>query len=185
MRRAAVVCVALAASVAAAQELTVEGGCRDGQPHGAYEVKGPGGTVRAVGAFAKGRRTGSFLFWSESGARVAHLPYDDDALSGTVAVWYPPAGRAGDARPKLEASYARGRLAGTKRSWYPDGRLRAEYRYEQGELAAARAYAESGRALPESEARAFAQRDLAADDRYLASLEAFVRAAATDRLERG
>lgn len=193
MRRAvAAACAALAAAVVSAQDLTVEGGCRDGQPHGAYEVKGPGGTVRAVGAFAKGRRTGSFLFWSESGARIAQLPYDDDVLSGTVALWYPPAGRGGDARPRLEATYSHGRLSGAKRSWHPDGRLRAEYRYEQGSLVSARAFAESGKALPESEARALAQRDLAADDRQYASLEAFVRAhaprcdaASSDRLEKG
>ena len=145
-----------------------------------------------VGAFAKGRRTGSCLFWSESGARLALLPYDDDALSGTVALWYPPAGRAGDARPKLEATYSRGRLSGVKRSWYPDGRLRAEYRYEKGSLVGARAFAESGRALPESEARALAQRDAAADEALQASLEAFLRnhaprcdPAASDRLEKG
>jgi hypothetical protein len=95
-------------------------------------------------------------------------------------------------RPKLEAGYSRGRLSGIKRSWYPDGRLRAEYRYEQGALAAARAFAASGKELPESEARALAQRDLAADDREYAALEAFVRAhaprcdpAASDRLEKG
>ena len=193
MRRAAAAAAcAVLATAAAAQDLTVEGGCRDGQPHGAYEVKGQGGTVRAVGAFAKGRRTGTFLFWSGAGARIALLPFDDDALSGTVALWYPPAGRAADARPKLEASYSRGRLAGSKRSWYPDGRLRADYRYADGVLASARAFTESGTALPEAEARAQAQRDLAADDREVAALEAFVRAhaprcdpAASDRLEKG
>ena len=31
--------------------------------------KGAGGQVRVVGAFSKGRRTGSFLFWSTAGVR--------------------------------------------------------------------------------------------------------------------
>ncbi|MFO1317076.1 MAG: hypothetical protein U1F58_15895 [Burkholderiales bacterium] len=191
LTRIAAAFAALAAAVASAQDLTVDGSCRDGQPHGAYEVRGPAGAVRVVGAFAKGRRTGSFLFWSSGGARVAQLPYDDDVLSGTVALWYAPAGRSGDVRPKLEASYLHGRLSGLKRSWHPDGRLRAEYRYEQGALASARAFAASGKALPEGEARALAQRDLATDDQYYASLDAFVRAhlphcdAASARLEKG
>ena len=192
MRKAAAACVALAACAASAQELTVDGSCRDGRPHGAYEVKGPGGTVRAVGAFAKGRRTGTFLFWSGAGARIALLPYDDDALSGTVALWYPPSGRAGDARPRLEAGYSRGRPSGVTRSWFPDGRLRAEYRYADGVLTAARAFTAAGAAMPDADARALAQRDLAADDREVAALEAFVRAhaprcdpASSDRLERG
>ena len=130
----------------------------------------------AIIAVPKGRRTGTFLFWSSGGARIAALPFDDDALSGTVALWHAPAGRTGDARPKLEATYAQGRLAGVKRSWYPDGRLRGEYRYEQGALAAARAWTEAGKPMTEARAHALAQRDLAADDATFASLAAFVRA---------
>jgi hypothetical protein len=176
MRRAAVACAALVAAVASAEDLAVDGSCRDGQPHGAYEVRGPDGTARVVGAFARGRRTGTFLFWSSGGARVALLPFDDDALSGTVTLWHAPAGRAGDVRPKLEAVYVRGQPSGEKRSWFPDGRPRAEYRYEQGALAAARAWTEAGKPMSEDEARALAQRDRAADDAYFASLAAFVRA---------
>jgi len=103
---------------------------------------------------------------------------------------------AGGARGRRAAEARSGLFprtpVGITRSWHPDGRLRAEYRYEQGALASARAFAASGRALPESEARALAQRDLASDDQYFASLDAFVRAhlprcdpAASNRLERG
>ena len=47
-----------------------------------------------VGAFAQGRMTGTFIFWSAAGARVAVMPFDNDAKSGTVALWYtPPDGR--------------------------------------------------------------------------------------------
>ena len=191
MRLGALACAALLAASASAQNLAVEGSCRDGLPHGAYEVKGAGGQVRVVGAFSKGRRTGSFLFWSSAGVRIAQLPYDDDALSGTLALWYAPSGRGGEPVPKLEAVYAQGRLAGLKRSWYPDGRLRAEFRYDQGTLASARAFTESGKAMPDADARAMAERDLRTDDAFVASLDAMVRAnlprcePATDRLEKG
>jgi hypothetical protein len=123
--------------------------------------------------------------------RIAQLPYDDDALSGTLALWYAPPGRGGEPVPKLEAVYAQGRLAGLKRSWYPDGRLRAEFRYEHGRLASARAFTESGKAMPDADARALAERDLRTDDAFVASLDAMVRAnlprcePATDRLEKG
>jgi hypothetical protein len=191
MRLGAFACAALLAASASAQNLAVEGGCRDGLPHGAYEVKGAGGQVRVVGAFSRGRRTGSFLFWSSAGVRIAQLPYDDDALSGTLALWHAPPGRGGEPVPKLEAVYAQGRLAGLKRSWYPDGRLRAEFRYDQGTLASARAFTESGKAMPDADARAMAERDLRTDDAFFASLDAMVRAnlprcePATDRLEKG
>jgi len=182
--------IALHAS-AAAQDLAVEGGCREGQPHGAYELRGPGGQVRVVGAFNRGKRTGSFLFWSSRGVRIAQLPYDDGVLSGTLALWYANGERTTEPSPKLEAGYAQGFLSGIKRSWYPNGRLRAEMRYGGGRLVEARAYAETGKPLPDAEARALAARDLETDEQFYASLDAIIRThlprcePASDRLEKG
>ncbi|MEP7327809.1 MAG: hypothetical protein ABI777_01260 [Betaproteobacteria bacterium] len=184
-----VLALALAAS-AVAQDYAIEGSCRDGAPHGNYELRGPSGQVRVVGAFARGKRTGSFLFWSSVGARIAQLPFDDDALSGTVALWYPPAGRAREGQPKLEAAYAAGRLHGLKRSWHPDGRVRSEYHYDRGRLVDARAFNAMGAALATTAAEAQAARDLVTDDQYYATLADLVRAhrpqcpSALDRLER-
>ena len=176
-RLAAVVALALAPQClfAAAAAYVVTGNCRDGQPHGAYELRMPDGTLRVSGAFARGKRTGSFLFWSSAGVRIAHLPYDDDALSGTVALWYSAGGTKSEPRQKLEAVYAHGRRAGGARSWYSDGRARAEFRYDQGVLAEARAWNTRGAPLSDDEARALAARDVATDAEYYASLEAIVR----------
>lgn len=181
--------LALQAS-AAAQDLVIEGSCREGQPHGSYELRAPGGQVRVVGAFNKGKRTGSFLFWSSRGVRIAQLPYDEGALSGTLALWW--AGeRTDDPKPKLEAVYAHGFLSGTKRSWYPNGRLRAELRYDRGLLVDARAFNEAGNPLSETAARALAASDLATDEKFYASLDAIIRAhlprcePASERLEKG
>jgi hypothetical protein len=177
MRLAAVVALALASRgpFAASPDYVVTGNCRDGQPHGAYELRTPDGTLRVAGAFARGRRTGSFIYWSSAGVRIAHLPYDDDALSGTVALWYSAGGPRSDPRQKLEAVYAHGRRAGGSRSWYADGRTRAEYRYDQGVLAEARAWNAQGAPLSDDGARAQAARDAATDAEYYASLEAIVR----------
>ena len=180
----------LAAAGAGAQDYAIEGSCRDGALHGAYELRGGNGQVRVVGAFSRGKRTGSFLYWSSSGTRIAQLPFDDDVLSGTLALWYSPGDRRGEARPKLEAAYVAGKLHGRKRSWYPDGQLRAEYRYDQGALIEARVFSESGKAFDPAEARAQAATDLATDDRFYATLDEIVRthrppcAPASDRIER-
>ena len=176
-RLAAVFALALASqwTFAATAAYVVTGNCRDGRPHGAYELRMPDGTLRVSGAFTHGKRTGSFLFWSSAGVRIAHLPYDDDAMSGTVALWYSAGSAASEPRPKLEAVYARGRHAGSARSWYADGRVRGEYRYDQGNLAEARAWNPKGAPLPDAEARALAERDFATDDDYYASLETIVR----------
>ncbi|MEO6565001.1 MAG: hypothetical protein ABIO63_03110 [Casimicrobiaceae bacterium] len=180
-----------AAAGAGAQEFSIEGNCRDGAPHGAYELRGVNGQVRVVGAFARGKRTGSFLFWSPSGTRIAQLPFEDDVLSGTLALWHSPSDRRGELRPRLEAGYVAGRLHGPKRSWYADGQLRAEYRYDHGALIEVRAFSASGRAFDATEAKTLAAADLVTDERHFASLVDLLRAHAPRcgppgaRLERG
>jgi hypothetical protein len=173
-----IACLVALAPAALAQALRAEGYCRDGVPHGAYELRSASGQMRATGAFAKGKRTGSFLFWSSHGARIAQLPFEDDRLSGTLALWFPsaPAGRTGEPRQKLEATYVDGKLSGMRRSWYADGRVRTEVRYDAGTRAETRAFSEAGRPLSDAQALALAARDAADDDALLASLEAMVRA---------
>jgi hypothetical protein len=163
-----------AAGAAGGQPYRAEGSCRDGLPHGNYELRDGNGKLRAIGAFNRGKRTGSFIFWSSDGARIAHLPFDDDALSGTLATWYAEKGR--EPQRKLTAVYSHGKLNGDKRSWYANGRDRSQYRYERGELREASATAPSGQAFAEADARKLAQRDAAADDAFVASLLAIVRA---------
>jgi hypothetical protein len=160
-----------AAGAATAERLVAEGACRDGVPNGAYALRMADGTPRAVGAFAKGRRTGTFVFWGPTGARVAVIPYEDDVKVGTVALWYAPVASAGAPRHKLESPYAAGLRHGTTLSWYANGTPRAAYRYEHGELAEARAWSETGEPLPEAAARSLAERDRASDAEFFAALE--------------
>jgi len=160
---------------ASAQSLVATGACRDGQPHGAYAVRSPDDKVRVTGAFNHGKRTGSFLFWNAAGVRVAHIPYDDDVRNGTLALWFGQVDRGGEPRRQLQAGYARGRLTGVKRSWYPTGAARTELRYERGVLVSARAYSDSGRDVAEADARALAERDAEADERLIATFEGIVR----------
>ncbi len=166
----------VAAFAAHAQDFSVRGGCRDGVPHGIYELSTTDGQVRAIGAFNLGRRTSSFLFWTSGGVRVAQIPYDEGAISGTVAFWYANAPKGGDATWKLQASFAKGALDGPKRSWFPDGRLRGDYLYERGALVAAKGWTASGVSLPEAAARAQAAKDLVDDARAYAALDAIVDA---------
>jgi hypothetical protein len=162
-------------TLAATASYVVSGNCRDGRPHGAYELRMPDGRLRVAGAFNHGKRIGSFLFWNAAGARIALLPFDDDAINGTVALWYLAANAKIEPKPKLEAAYANGLPAGDTRSWYPDGRPRAEFRYAQGVLAEARAWSAKGASLSVAESRAMAARDRAADEQFYNTLEAIVR----------
>jgi len=168
----------LAASPATtfAQEMQVRAACRDGLPHGAYELREAGGQLRVAGAFNRGKRTSSFIFWTATGVRVAHIPYDDGVRSGTVSLWYADAPRGGDAQQKLESSYTAGVLDGPTRSWHPEGRARTAFVYTGGTLVEAKAWNAAGAPLTDAAARALAARDSAADERYYSSLDALVAA---------
>ena len=171
---AAVMLLALPAASAQAQPLEVIGSCRDGLPNGNYELRMPDGRLRVVGAFAHGRKTGTFIFWTSGGARIAVIPYDDDVRSGTVASWYVrPDARIENGR-KLEAPYVADLLHGLVRSWYPNGALRAEYRYEHGALVEAHAWTDASASVPDEEAMSQALRDAEADQRLLEGLTALV-----------
>ena len=166
--------LASVAGAAATERLVAEGACRDGVPNGAYELRMPDGRLRVVGAFAKGRRTGTFLFWAPTGARIAVIPYEDDVKVGTVALWYAPGSRQGEPRRKLESPYAAGVRNGATRSWHANGKPRAEYRYERGELLAAEAWSEAGEPMPEPAARRQAERDRESDASLYAGFEKII-----------
>ena len=164
----------VAAPLLPAQELVIGGTCRDGEPQGAYTLRAPDGGLRVAGALARGHRTGTFLFWSNGGSRIAVIPYDDDRKTGTVAVWFAPSSPGSDAPRKSEAAYVDNQLHGEKRSWYPNGKPRTRLRYSHGELVEAHAFAPSGAALSDAESRKRAQTDAATDEAFYATLEALV-----------
>ena len=173
--RALGVIAALAAgAAAAAPNLIVQGSCRDGLAHGAWQLEAADGKLRALGAFNRGKRTGSFIFWNASGVRIAHLPYEEDEKNGTLALWYQTAKQGRDAQQRVEAVYSHGQLNGFMRIWHPDGRVRGEYAYAAGQLALARGWDPRGRELAEAQAKKQAEQDVAVHEAYYRSLETMV-----------
>jgi antitoxin component YwqK of YwqJK toxin-antitoxin module len=175
IRLALLGCALCSAANTLAQSYDVVAHCRSGLPNGAYELKMSDGRLRVAGAFAQGRMTGTFIFWTAGGARLAVVPMDNDVRSGTVALWYTGPGGRAEAGHKLEAPFVDGRPHGVKRSWYPSGQPRTETRYEHGELAEARAWSARGQPLSEEAARKLAARDADSDERTYDSLIALVR----------
>jgi hypothetical protein len=163
----------IALPVLASPGLVAEGGCRDSEPNGAYMLRS-GAHLRVVGAFAKGRRTGTFVFWGERDARIAVIPYDNERKGGTIALWYAPSAPGGDAPRKSEATYVDDRLHGEKRSWHPNGRPRTDLRYEHGELVDARGWTRAGAPLSAAAARELAARDQITDEQFYVTLQALV-----------
>jgi hypothetical protein len=167
--------IAAVLTTAPAQPFEVIGSCRSGVPNGSYELREEDGHLRIVGAFAHGRKTGTFIFWSAGGARLAVIPYDDDARSGTIALWYTAQDGRSEAGRQLEAAYVDDRPHGIMRSWHANGVQRAEYRYEHGTLIEAHAWTDGGVELPEADARTLALRDAEADQSYCDRLLAIIR----------
>lgn len=165
----------LTPAAASGQKFEVTGACRAGVPNGAYELRTQDGRLRVAGAFAQGRKTGTFIFWSSRGARIAVIPYEDDARTGTVALWYFSPGANREQGRKLEAPYHGNALHGIKRSWHRDGARRAEFRYDHGVLIEAHAWGAAGQPLSAVDARALADVDASSDERYYDTLEQIVR----------
>jgi hypothetical protein len=165
------------AGVVSAQPPTwiVDGGCRDGQPHGRYELRAGNGELRVVGAFNHGKRTGSFIFWTASGSRVAHIPYDDDLRNGTLATWYEARTARAEPARRFESMWRQGARDGLTRTWYADGHRRSETDYERGRQVTSAGWTDTGIRLQERAARDIAERDAATADAYNAELEALVR----------
>jgi hypothetical protein len=173
-RLGCVACAYLLAAAPALAQAYVVGQCRGGMPNGGYELHAADGRLRIAGAFSQGHKTGTFIFWTTAGARIAVIPFDEDRKSGTVALWYTaPDGRA-EAGRKLEAPYVDDHLHGVVRSWHANGSLRGEYRYERGAVIDARAWSASGVPLPAAEAQSLAVGDAASDEAFYASLLAVV-----------
>jgi antitoxin component YwqK of YwqJK toxin-antitoxin module len=168
-------CACLGAVDAVAQRYDVVGQCRSGVPNGGYELRMSDGRLRVAGAFSQGRMTGTFIFWTAGGARLAVLPLDNGMRSGTVALWYTAPDERSEAGQKIEAPYVEDRPHGIKRTWYAGGALRTEVRYEHGVIVEARAWSEWGTALNEAEARRLAERDADSEEESYASLVALVR----------
>lgn len=158
----------------AAKAFDVVGACRNGVANGAYELRTQDRNLRVVGAFAHGRKTGTFIFWNSSGARVAVIPYQDDEMAGTVAFWYTVPGARRELQRKLEAPYVENRLHGIKRSWNPRGGRRSEFRYQRGVLSDAKAWEDNGTPRPKTEALAQAATDEVTDKQLFAALEALI-----------
>jgi hypothetical protein len=171
---AAIAAALVATPTRGAETFSVVSACRGGLPNGAYELHGRDGRLRAVGAFAQGRKTGTFVFWTDGGARSAVIPYDNDARTGTVALWY-TSGRRELAR-KLEAPYSDNVLHGVLRSYHPNGTPRTECRYEHGRLVSAQAWDARGSVLPEQQARKLAADDVAINNRLLGQFDAMIGA---------
>lgn len=166
--------LALLPAVTCGQGYRALGACRAGVPNGAYELRDADDRLRIVGAFAQGRLTGTFIFWTAAGARAAVLPFDNNARNGTVALWYVTPDAPLEAGRKLEAPYVDDRPHGVWRAWHPGGALRAEYRYEHGVLVDARAWTDGGEPLSEAAARGQAAGDAKAAAQLVAELLALV-----------
>jgi antitoxin component YwqK of YwqJK toxin-antitoxin module len=164
-----------AIAAAPAESYVVDGACREGVAQGRYELRTSSGALRVTGAFNHGRRTGSFIFWEPSGARVAHIPYDEDARNGTLATWYEGAVKGAEPARRYESTWRHGARDGPTRTWFRNGHRRTEADFAQGALVTATAWSDAGAKLTDRTSREIVERDATAADAYYADLEALVR----------
>lgn len=165
---------ALAFAAGAEPSFQIVGGCREGAPNGAYELRSGDGQLRVAGAFHDGKRTGTFVFWNARGKRVAVIPYDEDVRTGTIGFWHAAVKGAADPLRRAEVRLVAGVLQGTRFSWHANGQRRSESEFDRGKLVTASAWDARGRALNAEAARHAVQQEVEELDGEVGRLEAMV-----------
>jgi hypothetical protein len=151
------------------------GACAGSVPNGPYTWLSLEGKPEIEGSFDHGRKDGVFTFYGGAGDELAQIPFHEDAIQGTIRLWYSRMSTGGVAgRRKLLASYSAGEPDGDKVSWYADGSRRAIFHYTRGRLDHAQVWSPDGAPGAQEDATAMAAQDLAADARYYQTLEGFV-----------
>jgi hypothetical protein len=142
--------------------VTSRGNCRDGLPHGNYELRDAKGK-RARGRCLQSRQAHGQLHLLVERGRAHRAPaVREDALSGTLALWY--SGKSTrEPQRKLEAVVLARQAQRRQALVVPERRLRAEYRYDDVNVAPGfgRETEFSGRRMRDADARALALRDAA------------------------
>jgi len=148
----------------------------DGKLHGPIEIWTTPEYRQAAGNYYKGEPDGKWTLWDEAGTKVAEITYRMGSFTGTVIMWHNSAsGPRMRGKLKMRGSFNDGLWQGSVMSYYPNGKVRCERNYANGEITSAYAYQPSGKAIADKEAMKIALKDEEADNAYVDAVDAFIR----------
>lgn len=127
---------------------------------GPFTITTKGGKLRVTGNMINNKIDGTITIFSSSGPVLAIMNYKEGIKNGEFKLWYHP---DNGGRLKLIANYVNDTITGIKESWFPDGKPRGRYTYDNGKLLTAQAYDQYGKLLSEPLARSAARNDMQRD----------------------
>jgi antitoxin component YwqK of YwqJK toxin-antitoxin module len=94
---------------------------QDGKEHGAWQKFYVGGKIQEVRKFDHGQKTGTYAAWWENGVRKLEYRFADDEYEGTCRDW--------NEKGTLirEMNYVHGHETGVQKTFYDNGKVRANY----------------------------------------------------------
>lgn len=148
----------------------------NGKYHGPVEIWTTPEYRQAAGKYYKGEPDGKWTLWDEAGTKVAEITYRMGSFTGAVAMWHNSAsGPRLRGKLKMRGSFSDGWWQGSVLTYYPNGKVRSERNYVNGEISSAYAYKPRGKTIEEKEAMKIALKDETADNDYVDAVDAFIR----------
>lgn len=139
----------------------------EGQLHGPFEFYEPGGQIQHKGNFVDNKKDGLWTVWESTGVKIAEITYNDGMKNGPVKLWYGSSidsgKRAGNI--KLEANFLQNNYHGHYKTSLPDGKIRNEVEYENGNINQVKLYDYNGNLVDvaKQEAIQYAKKDMERD----------------------
>ncbi len=148
----------------------------NGKFHGPVEIWTTPDFRQTAGKYYKGEPDGKWTLWDEAGTKVAEITYRMGSFTGAVILWHNSAsGPRLRGKLKMRGSFNDGWWQGSVLTYYPNGKVRCERNYINGEITSAYAYQPKGKEIDGKEAMKIAIKDEAADNAYVDAVDAFIR----------
>ncbi len=148
----------------------------DGKFHGPVEIWTSPDYRQTAGKYYKGEPDGKWTLWDQAGTKVAEITYRMGSFTGAVIMWHNSAsGPRMRGKLKMRGSFNDGWWQGSVLTYYPNGKVRCERNYANGEITSAYAYQPRGKEISKKEAMKIALKDEEADNAYVDAVDAFIR----------
>ena len=100
---------------------------------GVCQLKNKRGAVQASGKLVDWKKEGLWTFWDAHGVKTVELTFKADVLNGPANFFYSSYHSLEFAgNKKVETRFKNGRMDGTNRAYYPDGRMSMEFEIHDG-----------------------------------------------------
>jgi antitoxin component YwqK of YwqJK toxin-antitoxin module len=130
-----------------------------------------------TGTFENGRREGLWTLWDAKGVKTQQITYRSGMKEGQFLGWYSSFVSDETATGKLlyEGRFSADGLNGDMNLYYPTGKVRCQFGFDNGQVKSAQCWDEQGRQLSQTQSLENARSEAIYIDTYLKSYDEDVK----------